>query len=71
MAKYAIEVNNVGMKFNLSQEKLDSLKEYVIKMVKGELKYNEFWALKNVSFKVERATVWAYLVLTEQARVRF
>ena len=54
MAKYAIEVNNVGMKFNLSQEKLDSLKEYVIKMVKGELKYNEFWALKNVSFKVEK-----------------
>ena len=54
MAKYAIEVNDVGMKFNLSQEKLDSLKEYMIKMLKGELKYNEFWALKNVSFKVEK-----------------
>ena len=36
MAKYAIEVNDVGMKFNLSQEKLDSLKEYMIKMLKGE-----------------------------------
>ena len=54
MAKYAIEVNNVGMKFNLSQEKLDSLKEYMIKMLKGQLKYNEFWALKNVNFKVEQ-----------------
>ncbi|WP_294480494.1 ABC transporter ATP-binding protein [uncultured Ruminococcus sp.] len=54
MSNYAIEVKNVGMKFNLSQEKLDSLKEYVIKMLKGQLKYNEFWALKNVDFKVEK-----------------
>lgn len=54
MSNYAIEVKNVGMKFNLSQEKLDSLKEYVIKMLKGQLKYNEFWALKNVNFKVEK-----------------
>ena len=54
MSKYAIEVNNVGMKFNLSQEKVDSLKEYVIKLVTGKLRYNEFWALKNIDFKVEK-----------------
>lgn len=54
MSKYAIEVNNVGMKFNLSQEKVDSLKEYFIKLMTGKLQYNEFWALKNISFKVEK-----------------
>lgn len=54
MSNYAIEVNNVGMKFNLSQEKVDSLKEYFIKLMTGKLKYNEFWALKDVSFKVEK-----------------
>lgn len=52
--KTAIKVDHVGMKFNLSQEKVDNLKEYVIKMIKGELNYNEFWALKDVSFKVKK-----------------
>ena len=54
MAKYAIEVNDISMKFNLSKEKVDSIKEYVIKFLKRQIKYNEFWALKNVSFKVEK-----------------
>lgn len=54
MPKYAIEVRDVSMKFNLSQEKLDSLKEYVIKLLKRQLKYNEFWALKHINFNVEK-----------------
>ena len=51
--KTVIKVNHVGMKFNLSQEKIDNLKEYVIKFLKKEIKYNEFWALKDVSFEVK------------------
>ena len=54
MSKPAIEVDNVSMKFNLSKEKVDSLKDYVIKMLKKEIHYNEFWALKNISFTVEK-----------------
>lgn len=54
MSKPAIEVENVSMKFNLSKEKVDSLKDYVIKMIKKEIHYNEFWALKNISFTVEK-----------------
>ena len=50
----AIIVDNVSMKFNLSKEKVDSLKDYIIKSIKKEIKYNEFWALKNVSFTVEK-----------------
>ncbi len=52
--KTMIKVDHVSMKFNLSQEKVDNLKEYIIKMIKGELNYNEFWALKDVSFKVRK-----------------
>ena len=47
-------VDNVSMKFNLSKEKVDSLKDYIIKSIKKEIKYNEFWALQNVSFTVEK-----------------
>lgn len=49
-----IKLDNVGMRFNLSKEKVDSVKEYFIKFVKRELVFNEFWALKDISFTVEK-----------------
>lgn len=42
------------MRFNLSAQKVDNLKEYIIKMLKRELMYKEFWALKDVSFQVDK-----------------
>jgi ABC-type polysaccharide/polyol phosphate transport system ATPase subunit len=49
-----IKVNNVGMEFNLSQEKITSIKEYFIKFLKRELLFQEFWALKDISFEVKK-----------------
>lgn len=49
-----ITVDNVSMRFNLAKEKVDSLKEYIIKALKGKLQYDEFWALNDVSFTVNR-----------------
>lgn len=54
MSKPAIIVDDVSMKFNLSKEKVDNLKDYIIKSLRKEIKYNEFWALQNVSFTVEK-----------------
>lgn len=54
MSKTILEVNNVSMKFNLSKEKVDTLKDYIIKSLKRDIHYNEFWALKNVSFKLNK-----------------
>lgn len=53
MEKYALKVDNVGMKFNLSTEKIDSLKDYVLKSIKREVSYDEFWALRNVNFTLQ------------------
>lgn len=50
----ALRVNNVGVKFNMSAEKVDNMKEYAIKMFRRELRYNEFWALKEVSFQIKK-----------------
>lgn len=47
-------VQDVGMKFNLSPEKIDNFKEYVIKFLKRELRFHEFWGIKNISFEVEK-----------------
>ena len=49
-----IEVNDVSLEFRLYKEKVDSIKEYCIKFLKHELAYENFWALKNVSFDVKR-----------------
>lgn len=49
-----IKVENVSMRFNLSKEKVDSVKDYFIKLVKRDLKFNEFWALKDINFSVEK-----------------
>lgn len=48
-----IRTENLGIKYNLSEQKIDDIKDYIIKAIKGKLNYNEFWALKNVSFTVE------------------
>lgn len=49
-----IKVDNVSMMFNLSSEKIDSIKEYLIKMFKRQIHFQEFWALNNVSFELEK-----------------
>ncbi len=49
-----IEVDQVSMMFNKSSEKVDNIKEYMIKLVKRQLMFEEFWALQDVSFSVKR-----------------
>lgn len=49
-----IKVNDVSMMFNLSSEKIDSIKEYFIKAVRRELHFQEFWALRDISFTLEK-----------------
>ena len=54
MKDYAIEVNHVSMLFRLNRERVDNAKEYFIRLLTRKLHYTEFWALKDVSFKVEK-----------------
>ncbi len=49
-----IKVEHVSMHFNLMEERVDSLKEYVLKFIKGNLMYNDFIALDDISFEVEK-----------------
>ncbi len=54
MSKEVLRVDNVGMRFNLMERKVDNLKEYIIKILKKELRYQEFWALKDISFTLNK-----------------
>lgn len=52
-----IDVQHISMKFNLMEEKVDTLKEYIVKLIKGKLFYNEFVALDDVSFQIEKGDI--------------
>lgn len=56
-----IEVKNVSMRFNLATEKTDTIKEYVVKLLKHQLMLNEFYALKNVSLTVNKGEAVALI----------
>ncbi len=53
----AISVNDVSMRFNMPREKVDSMKEYFIRLLKKQLHYEDFLALKNVSLTVKKGEV--------------
>ena len=52
-----IEVKNVSMSFRISQDRIQSIKEYLVALIKGKLKYKDFWALRDVSFSVHPGEV--------------
>lgn len=61
MEDIIIDINEVTVRFNLASEKVDNLKEYVIKLVKRQLMFQEFFALKDVSFQVKRGESWGFI----------
>lgn len=54
MNDIVLKVDNVSVKFHLTKEKVDSLKEFMIKKVRHELRYQEFWALTDVTFNLRK-----------------
>lgn len=52
-----IHVDNVSVRYLMSYDRVKSIKEYLVQMVKGKLRYEEFWALKDVSFDVKKGEV--------------
>ena len=54
MEDTVLDIKDVSVRFNLSEQKVDNLKEYLIKTLKREMHYKEFWALQDMSFQVQK-----------------
>lgn len=59
--KVMVDVDNITIRFNLASQKIDNLKEYFIKLLKKELMFQEFLAVKDVSFKVHAGEAWGLI----------
>ena len=49
-----IDIKNVSMRFIMEQERTNTLKEYLVKLVRRNLRFNSFTALSNVSFSIRQ-----------------
>ncbi len=63
MNENAVELRNVEMHFNMSKEKLESLKEYFLKLAKRQLYFEDFIAVDNVSFDIKKGDVFGIVGL--------
>jgi lipopolysaccharide transport system ATP-binding protein len=56
-----IQIENAAVRFNMSSEKIDNIKEYFVKLIKGNLHFHEFMALKNINFEVKKGESWGII----------
>ena len=61
MEQTVIRVENATVRFNIASEKIDNIKEYFVKLVKRQLHFKEFIALKNINFEVKRGESWGII----------
>ena len=52
-----IEIKNVSMEFIMTKDKLFSLKEFFIKSIKNQIKFETFKALKNINLEIYKGDV--------------
>lgn len=60
---YAVEVKDVSMHFNMNKDKIDNLKEYCIKLLKRQLFFEDFTALQDITFQIEKGDVFGIVGL--------
>ncbi|KHF35102.1 Teichoic acids export ATP-binding protein TagH [Paenibacillus sp. P1XP2] len=58
-----IDIQDVSMCFNMATEKITTVKEFIIKKLKGQISYTEFWALSNISFQIKKGEMFGVLGL--------
>lgn len=57
MGRIMLKGENISVKFNMANDRINTLKEFAVAFAKRRIQYREFWALRNVSFEVRQGEV--------------
>ena len=57
----AIELQNVSHCFRMDVSHTTTLKEHIVKLLRHKLNYQEFWALRDISFQVGKGEVFGLI----------
>ena len=57
MGKTIVRLQDISLKFNIDVNRATSLKEFCVRFLKRDLRRDEFWALKHISFEVKKGDV--------------
>ena len=52
-----IKAEHVSVKYLMTYDRIRSMKEYLVQLAKGKIQYEEFWALRDISFEVKKGEV--------------
>lgn len=52
-----IKAEHVSLCYRMNYDRVKSIKEYAVQLLKGKIQYDEFWALKDLSFEVRKGEV--------------
>ena len=52
-----VKLENISVRYLMTYDRIKSAKEYLVQWVQGKIRYEEFWALKDISFEVKKGEV--------------
>ena len=61
MSETIIRIQDASVRFNLAMQKQTSLKEYVSRIRRKDLRFQEFFALKHINLEVKQGESWGFV----------
>lgn len=52
-----IRLENISVRYLMTYDRIKSAKEYLVQWLRGKIRYEEFWALRGISFEVKKGEV--------------
>jgi ABC-type polysaccharide/polyol phosphate transport system ATPase subunit len=56
-ASPVIDLTGVAVRYRAAQERIPSIKEYVVRRLRGQVRYRDFWALQDISLQVRAGEI--------------
>jgi len=56
-----IQLEDVSVRYRIPNETIRTFKEYLIRLVQGRIKHNDFWALREINIRINKGEVFGII----------